>query len=317
MLQAIGVRAYYLHVDSNRGIIDPNAPALIGNHMITAIELPDGENDPRLVARVKAVNGKTLLIFDPTDEVTPVGLIRAQLQGAWGNISNGANSQVLQMPVLSPDSAGLTRSGSFTLTADGAIAGDISEVFSGDEATSERWLLKDSDDKELRERLEKGLGSDLPGLTFKGFEFHQAADLNKPLDLDLHVAAANYAHTAGPLLLLRPRVLGSHARPVSDVMEGKPRKYPIEIGHPGRWHDSFDITLPAGYVVDETPDPVDLDVDYASYHSSFTTKANQLHYERDYVVRKVEIPADQAASFRKLESAILTDEKATAVLKKQ
>ncbi len=42
MLQAIGVRAYYLHVDSERGVIDPLAPSLIGDHMITAIELPDG-----------------------------------------------------------------------------------------------------------------------------------------------------------------------------------------------------------------------------------------------------------------------------------
>ena len=51
MLHAVGIRAYYLHVDSERGVIDPAAPSLIGNHMITAIELPEGENDPRLMAR--------------------------------------------------------------------------------------------------------------------------------------------------------------------------------------------------------------------------------------------------------------------------
>ena len=59
MLQAIGIRAYYLHVDSERGVIDPDAPSLIGNHMITAIEMPDGENDPRLMARVKASERQT------------------------------------------------------------------------------------------------------------------------------------------------------------------------------------------------------------------------------------------------------------------
>ena len=64
-----------------------------------------------------------------------------------------------------------------------------------------------------------------------------------------------------------------------------------------RWHDSFDIALPDGYVVDETPDPVDIDVEFASYHSSITAKANQLHYEREYVVRQVEIPASKAADF--------------------
>jgi hypothetical protein len=317
MLQAVGIKAYYLHVDSRRGIIDPDAPSLRGNHMITAIELPDGENDPRLLARVKAVNGKTLLIFDPTDEETPAGLIRAQLQGAYGNISNGPDSQVLQMPVLPPESAGLIRKGSFTLATDGALAGDVTEVFTGDDATTERWFLKENDTREIRDKLEQSLGSDLPGVVFKGFEFRQAQDLDKPLDLDLHFSATNYAHPAGPILLLRPRVLGSHARVVNDVMEGKLRKYSIELGHPGRWHDSFDIALPPGYVVDETPDPVDVDVDFASYHSAVTANDNHLHYEREYVVRQVEIPADKAAAFRHLESAILADEKGVAVLKKQ
>jgi hypothetical protein len=317
MLQAIGVRALYLHVDSRRGIIDPDAPSLAGNHMITAIELPDGENDPRLLARVKAVNGKTLLIFDPTDEVTPVGLIRDALQGAYGNISNGQESQVLLMPVLPPESAGLSRKGAFTLAADGLLTGDVSDQFIGDDATRERWFIKDTDSKEQRESLERGLSSDLPGLAFKGFEFHQTADLDKPLDLDLHLSATNYAHASGPLLLVRPRVLGTHARDVSDVMEGKPRIYPIELGHPGRWRDSYDISLPAGYVLDDAPDPVSIDLDFASYHSSVSARGNLLHYEREYVVRQVEIPASKATSFRQLENVILADEKGTAVLKKQ
>lgn len=317
MLQSIGIRAHYLHVDSRRGIIDPAEPSLEGNHMITAIELPDGENDPRLIARAKAADGKTLLIFDPTDEETPVGLIRASLEGAWGNLANGNSSQVIQMPVLPPDSAGLSRKGAFTLTADGALAGDVTETFVGDDATNERGYIKENDSKRLHEGLEHGLGIDLPNLTFKGFEFGQADDLAKPLDLNLHLADTGYAHVAGPLLLLRPRVLGSHARLVNDVMEGKPRAYAIELGHPGKWHDSFDIALPAGYAVDETPEPVDVDVDFASYKSAVSVKGNTLHYEREYVVRQVEIPPAKAADFRKLESAIVADERGTAVLKKQ
>ena len=46
-------------------------------------------------------------------------------------------------------------------------------------------------------------------------------------------------------------------------------------------------------------------------------KGDQLHYEREFVVHQVELPAARAADFRKLESAILMDEKGTAVLKKQ
>jgi hypothetical protein len=239
------------------------------------------------------------------------------LQGAFGNLANGSDSQVLRMPVLSPESGGLSRKGSFTLTADGALAGDVNEVFTGDDAANERWRIKETDSRELHESIERALGSDLPGLAFKGFEFHQTTDLDKPIDLDLHLAASNYAHPAGTLLLLRPRVLGSHVRSVPDVMEGKRRIYSIELGHPGHFHDSFDIAIPPGYIVDETPDPVNIDLDFASYHSSVSAKGGLLHYEREYVVRQVEIPPDKASSFRLLESAILGDEKGTAVLKKQ
>ena len=48
MLQVAGIHAYYVPVDDRRGIVDPDDPSLIGNHMITAIEMPADVQDPRL-----------------------------------------------------------------------------------------------------------------------------------------------------------------------------------------------------------------------------------------------------------------------------
>jgi len=322
MLQAVGVQAHYFHVNSERGVIDPKEPSLIGNHMITAIELPAGENDPRLLARVKTAGldktgGKTLLIFDPTDEWTPVGLLDGDLQGAYGVLADGANSQILQMPVLPAEAEGVTRQGSFTLADNGELTGEVRERRTGDDAQRERMFIKRSDAKEVHEQLERRLSADLPGLAFKDYQFASVTDLEKPLDLTVKLTAENYAHTAGPLLLLRPRVLGSHTHSVPDVMEGKTRLYPIVLGHPGTWKDSFDIALPAGYAVDDTPEPVSVDVQFASYKSAVTAKGNMLHYESEYVVRDVEISPAKAAEFRRLEQAIVMSEKGSAVLKKQ
>jgi hypothetical protein len=242
--------------------------------MITAIELPEGENDPRLLARVKAVNGKTLLIFDPTDEKTPLGLIRTDCREPGATSPTDPSARSCKCPFYSHRSPPASTAKAHSLSPLTALSSEIS--LKPSQATTlgnERGSSKDSDSRELREQLEQSIGSDLPGLSLKGFEFHQTADLDKPLILDLHLSTTGYAHSAGPLLLLRPRVLGSHARNVPDVMEGKPRSYPIEIGHPGRWRDSFDITLPPGYIVDETPDPVNLDLDFASYHSSVSPRA--------------------------------------------
>jgi hypothetical protein len=174
-------------------------------------------------------------------------------------------------------------------------------------------FLKYTDEKERREYWETQIAHDVPGVVLNSFDFVQPPALDKPLEFHYKLTAGSYAHQAGPLLLVRPRVVGTDVRPFDDKL----RTIPIDLNATGHWHDSYDITLPPGYVVDETPDPVDLDVDFAAYHSTVTAKANTLHYERDYIVRQVEIPASKAAKFRELEGAILSDEKGTAVLKKQ
>jgi len=49
---------------------------------------------------------------------------------------------------------------------------------------------------------------------------------------------------------------------------------------------------------------VNVDVEFASYKSAVSVKGNLLHYEREYVVRQVEI-RPLRHDFRKLERAIL------------
>ncbi len=313
MLRVAGINAYYVPVDDRRGIVDPDDPSLYGNHMITAIELPPDVNDPRLMAIVKAHDGKRYLIFDPTNERTPVGNLPSYLQGSYGTLAAGAASQMIELPILPPEANGTERKGEFALAADGTLTGQVETTHSGPEGADLRMILKYSDEKERRESLETAVSHDVPGVVLNSFQFTQPSELDKPLEVQYKLTAAQYAHQAGTLLLVRPRVVGSHVLAFND----KPRTVPIDLNATGRWHDSFDITLPPGYVVDETPDPVNLDLDFASYHSNITAKGDNLHYEREYVVRQVELPAERAADFRKLESAILRDEKGTAVLKKQ
>ncbi|HTB98157.1 MAG TPA: DUF3857 domain-containing protein [Terracidiphilus sp.] len=313
MLQVAGIHAFYVPVDSERGVVDPLEPSLYGNHMITAIEIPADVTDKRLQALVTAKDGKRYLIFDPTDERTPVGNLPSDEQGSYGLLSAGPQSQVLALPVLPPDANGTERKGMFSLAADGTLTGTVDSLHTGPEGADIRMFLKYTDEKERHDAWETSLAQDLPGVVLKSLKFVQPPALDKPLEFHYEVAATQYAHHAGPLLLVRPRVVGSD----SLSFDQRERTVPIEMGATGRWRDSFDITLPDGFVVDETPDPVDLETDFASYHSKIVAKGNTLHYERDYEIKQVELPAEKAAEFRKLQSIILADERGTAVLKKQ
>jgi transglutaminase-like putative cysteine protease len=313
MLQTIGIHASSLSVDVRRGFVDPAAPSRFGDHMITAIEVPADVQDPRLKAIAKAKDGKRYLIFDPTNERTPVGNLPSYEQGSFGYLAAGASSQIIALPVLDPDANGTEQKGAFTLAADGTLTGSVDTSHIGSEGALFRRFLKKTDTKEQREDWEKYVAYTLPGVTLDAFQFIEPSALDKPLEFHYKVTARQYSHQAGSLLLVRPRVVGSVALPFDD----KSRIYPIDLDATGRWRDSFDITIPPGYVVDETPDPVSIDVGFASYHSTVSAKANLLHYEREYVVRQVEIPPSKAADFRLLESTILSDEKDSAVLKKQ
>jgi hypothetical protein len=81
--------------------------------------------------------------------------------------------------------------------------------------------------------------------------------------------------------------------------------------------DDYSIELPPGYAIDEIPDPVKLDLGFASYESSSTVKDNILHYTRTYTVREVTLPADKYSDVQKLAGVIAADEQRNAVLKKQ
>jgi hypothetical protein len=313
MLQVAGIHAFYVPVDTRRGVVDPNDPSLEGDHMITAIEIPPGVQDSRLMAIVKDNNDKRYLIFDPTNERTPVGNLPSYLQGSYGTLAAGSASQIIALPLLAPDANTNSHNGSFNLALDGTLTGSVITVRSGSGGAALRNTLKETDEKQQRESLETAVARDVPGAVLNSFQYVLPPDLDKPVEIHYTLTAAQYSHQAGPLLLVRPRVIGTQALPFDD----KPRTVPFDLSATGRWRDSYDITLPPGYVVDEAPDPVAIDLDFASYHSSVSAKGNLLHYEREYVVRQVEIPPAKAASFRQLENAILSDEKGAAILKKQ
>ncbi|HEU5351330.1 MAG TPA: DUF3857 and transglutaminase domain-containing protein [Terracidiphilus sp.] len=313
MLRVAGIQAFYVPVDDRRGVVAPDAPSFYGNHMIAAIEIPAGVQDKRLQAVVTAKNGKRYLIFDPTNEAVPAGTLPSYEQGGYGLLADGQQSWIMALPVLGPEASVAVRKGSFALAADGTLTGTVSVDRDGTQGANLRLALKDADQKEQRENLERNLAGDLPGVALNSFTYADPPALEKPVSLDYSVTAGQYAHQAGNLLLVRPRVVGTDGLAFDD----HPRTVPIDLQATGEWRDSFDIKLPAGYVVDELPDPVNVDMGFASYHSKSTAEGGVLHYERDYEVKKVQIPAADSLQFRKLESAILSDERGTAVLRQK
>jgi len=312
MLSSVGIHSALMMVDSERGVVNPDAPSIWGNHMIGAIEIPAGYESPKLRSVVTAKTGKRYLIFDPTWSETPFGQLEDNLQGGYGVLIEGKDSQVIALPVLSPELNTVRKSATFQLDADGTLKGSVTEKRFGDLSENTRYYFTHLDEKKQKEYIDRITGRDFASASITDLKAQNMEALNKDMTTSFNISAAHFATSAGPLLMVRPRVLGSLAPPV----DHKKRKVGVDLEHTMQASDSFDIEIPAGYVVDELPDPVKVDMGFASYESSTVVQGKTLHYTRTYTVRKVSLPAEQYPELIRLAGIIDNDEQGRAVLKR-
>ena len=314
MLSAAGIHATLVIVDTDRGVVDPDAPSIVGNHAIAAIEIPKGYTSPKLRSVVTAKTGRQYLIFDPTWEKTAFGQLEHNLQGGYGVLMEGPDSQAIRFPVLAPELNTIRRTATFQLQPDGSLKGTVTEKRFGDISEEDRYLYTMADAKQQSEYRDHVLGEDFTSFTVSDVKVENVEALNKDLTTTYSLTADRFGKPMGPLLMIRPRVLGTEDLYVDHK---KRREVPVNLRQAMQAQDEFTIQLPAGYKVDEIPDPIKLDLGFASYESSSTVKDNVLHYTRTYTVREVTLPADKYPDVQKLAGVIGADEQRSAVLKKQ
>ncbi len=313
MLESVGIHSTWVLVDTRRGFVDPKIPSIDGNHAIAAIEIPAGYTNPVLQSVVTAKSGKRYLIFDPTNQWIPIGQIPPYEQGGYGILSEGGQSQLIALPVMAPASDRIEHTIHAQLDADGSLEARVVEQRFGYAAEKPRVTFTEGSQQQQRDYLEQRLRRDLNSISLEKVAADHSADLSSPLELDYTFHVANYARSAGDLLLVRPRILGSDAW----SLPREERTWPIDLSAVQTRSDHIDLSLPPGYVVDELPDPVSLDTDFASYHSAVTADATALHYTRDYTVKQLQLDASRYDDLRKFSERIAYDEAASAVLKKK
>ncbi|HXL21315.1 MAG TPA: DUF3857 and transglutaminase domain-containing protein [Candidatus Dormibacteraeota bacterium] len=315
MLKEIGVDSYYVVVNTNRGAVNSKTPAVNWfNHVILAVKLPEGVNESGLTAVFRHETLGRLLIFDPTDELTPFGSLRGPLQANHGLLVADNGGQLIELPKLAPSMNGIRRTAQMTLTPAGTLTGEVTEIRMGDPGTYQRYALRSAaSDNDKIKPIESLLAHSLATYRITKASVTNAQQTDLPFGYNYSLVAESYAKPAGDLLLVRPRVLGSRS---SDLLETKePRKFPVEFTGPSLDSDTFEITLPAGYEIDDLPPPVDADYGFASYHSKSEMSGNKLRYTRTFEVKEVTVPVGKMDELKKLYRIIAGDERNTAVIK--
>jgi len=316
MLHEIGIESFHVVINSNRGVVTGQTPAhnFGFNHAIVAIKLPNGMDDPSLIAVLQHPKLGRLLYFDPTDEITPFGQIRGELQANYALLVTPTGGELLPLPMQPPAMNSIERTAKLTLDPTGVLKGSVKEVRLGGRAASERWELRNvSKDLDRVKPIEALLANSLSNFRITHASITNLTQTSLPFGFDYSFESENYAKSAGGLLLVRPRVLGNKAQGFLETKE--PRKFPVEFDGPARDTDVFEIAIPPGYAVDDTPPPVDEDFSFGSYHSKTEVSGGVIRYSRTFEVKELSVPVDRTDELKRFYRMINSDERNTVVLK--
>jgi hypothetical protein len=316
MLREIGVESYHVVINAERGSVTADMPAHDGfNHVITAIKLPDGLIDPSLIATLQHPKLGKILFFDPTNELIPFGQIGGYLQANYGLLVTPDGGELIELPQQPSSMNSIQRTAQLTLDTMGTLKGEVKEVRLGERASSERRRLRTvAKDADRIKPIEELLANSLSSFHITHAAVSNLQQSDQPFGFDYSFESENYAKNAGNLLFVRPRVIGNEGSGLLETKE--PRQFPIEFDGPARDTDTFEITIPAGYTVDDLPPPVDAEFSFASYHAKTVVNGNVVDYTRTFEVKELSVPVNRAEELRRFYRIIAGDERNTVALKR-
>ena len=254
------------------------------NHCILAIKVDDSVTGPALLVHPRL--GR-LLVFDPTDEYTPAGLLAGSRLAGQGLLVAGDEGGLVNLPSSTSDSDRLVRHVTARLDPLGNLQGEIEEQFGGLAASAPRAEHTRLMQADFRKHLERWLGATLPMMRASKIEVR---DEFAPARFTLSIAFASTGYgklMRDELLVFKPFVVSRHE---STPLTKKVRTLPIVV-KPQAFVEQTEIVLPEGYVVDELPATTTLTTEFGSYAAKATSAEGRLVCERSLTLQAAEIPA--------------------------
>jgi hypothetical protein len=309
MLKVVGIEAIPVSIFSgDPTYVRANWPSPQQfNHCIIAVKVSEQTQASTIVEHPKL--GR-LLIFDPTDGETPIGDLPYYLQGSLALLDSKESTELVKMPTTPPEMNQLQRTATLQLLPDGEIAGAIQELANGQMAARFRTEFRQLSKPDYNGMIERWLTTGATSARLKKIEPSDNATDGK-FTLNVEFSAKSYGQLMQDrLLVFKPAVV---SRRESLSLTAQQRKHPVVL-RANAYSEVVKVQLPAGFAVDEVPDPVKLETAFGSYTTSYEVVNGELVFKRQLSQRATTIPAAQYDVVRKFFESIRAAENAPVVL---
>jgi transglutaminase-like putative cysteine protease len=312
MLREAGIDSYYVLINDEREFLSVEFPTPLNfNHVILAIRLPKAVEAESVFATLRHEKLGTLLLFDPTDSSTPIGYLPSSLQANYGLLVTHEDGELAKLPLLPPSVNLITRVAKLNIDSSGKLTGTVQEIRTGPAATALREQLLAVPNIQRQKVFQNLLSNLFDGAVLTSALINDLSDFSRPFSISYGMTANAYAQHSGRLFLFRSCALGHKG---GDLLESKPRQQPVVFSHTAYESDTFDLSYPAEYSIDELPQAVKYEYPFATYKSELHADGHVLHYTRTYELRAIRVPVQQLDSLKQLFRQIADDERAYTIL---
>ncbi len=280
------------------------------NHCIIAIKVAAATTAHSVVSHPKL--GR-LLIFDATDQYTPLGDLPDDEQGSWALIDHRDTDALIQMPVMPAETNRLDRSIEIELLTDGSITGSLNESTVGQKAVGERARMRLLSVPDYNRMIEGWISRGATGA--KAMKVSPTDDVGAgKFNLNVDFSAPAYAQIMQErLMVFKPAIVGRLDR--LSFTEGK-RFNPYNID-PTSYTENVKIKLPAGFTVDEIPESTKLETPFGKYDASYEIVGEQVVFTRSLKLNRYTVAAENYGSIRDFFGRVQAAEQAPVVLIKK
>jgi hypothetical protein len=250
------------------------------------------------------------LILDPGTRFCPFGVLRWENTATTALKFSKTGGGFLTTP--QPESALLRRTARMSLGADGALNGELSVDFNGEEALAYRLNALDQDEAGRRKSLEDEVKSWLPRDAIVKLQEAQGWEAaGEPLKARFKIEIPGFASIAGKRML-SPSFFFSTLQ--KDMFVSQTRRYPINFSYPFTEEDELSMQLPQGYGVEEPPYRRKAGLSYAGYEISSAVEDHQLLTKRKLRFEGSQLPLEKYEELRNFFSVVQKGDEGYAVL---
>jgi hypothetical protein len=292
MLGALGVKSYFVSIfsgDANYVRAEWPSPQQF-NHAIVAISIPSSVRASSVIEHPAL--GR-LLIFDPTDEHTPVGELPLHEQGSLALIVSREGGGLERMPEAPPDGNKIARTLEGSIDATGAMRANVRQISLGAPANDARAEFRRLEPASYRASVERRLVTAVPGGRVARLDATDGGSGNR-FELAMQVAAPQYAQPMGALFIVKPPLAFAGDIP---ILSGDRRLMPVVL-EPRRVEESVQLVIAAGLRIDEVPAAVALETPFGRYALSYTIEGNRIVARRTLDVRGRRLPVSEFQELR-------------------